>query len=68
MGIKGRIKRTPSILNKMFAIAIFIAGFKFNRLIIVVSKVLNGLIVREKKITVPILKKRLKCASFLESF
>ena len=52
----------------MFDIAIFIAILKENRLVTKDIILLNGFINMEKIITVPMLKKRLKCASFFESF
>ena len=66
--MKGKIRITPIKLNRTFAIAMFIAGFKLNVLIIVFINELKGVINIEKKITEDMLKNRLKCANFLESF
>ena len=66
--MKGSTKTTPIKLNKTFAIAMFIAGFKFMVFTTSFTNELNGVINIENKITVPMLKKRLKWASFLESF
>ena len=48
--------------------AMFIATLKLNKLMIDFTNNLKGLIKIEKKITVPILNIKLKCASFFESF
>ena len=59
---------TPKKLKRIFAIAISMAVLKENREVINDINLLNGLINIENNITVPILKKRLKWANFLESF
>ena len=56
------------MLKRILAIAIFMAILKLNKFIMKSSKILNGFIKIENKTTVPILKKRLKWASFFESF
>ena len=66
--MNGSVIMTLQVLNRMFAMATFIAGFKFKGVIIASKRRLNGVIKSEKMITVVILNKRLKCASFLESF
>ena len=66
--MSGRIKSTPIKLNSTLAIAIFIAGLKLKLLVTRFTNVLKGMINIENIITVPILKNRLKWASFLESF
>jgi len=59
---------TPIKLKRMFAMAISIAMLKVKVFVTIFINELNGFINIENKITVPMLKKRLKCASFLESF
>ena len=51
----------------MLAIAIFMAMLKLNMFVTIFINALNGFINIEKKITVPILKNKLKCASFFDS-
>ena len=59
---------TPSTLNKMFMIAIFIAALKLNKLVVMLIKLLKGDKKMENITTVPMLNARLKWASFLASF
>ena len=52
----------------MLVIAMFMALLKFNGNTTIFKSILNGFIKIENIITVAMLKKRLKCASFFESF
>ena len=58
--MKGRINRTPNMLNRTFVMAIFIAILKLKRPVTKFIKILKGFINKENKITVPILKNKLK--------
>lgn len=61
------VSSTPRALKRMFVIAISMAILKVNLFVINRTKFSNGVMKIEKIMTVIILKKRLKCASFLES-
>ena len=65
--MNGRNKTTPRVLNKILTIAILIAILALNNEEILVTKISKGTIKMEKTITVEILKKMEKWASFLLS-